>query len=361
MVTATDPDGETITTTVDFAIANIAPVKTSELPDQTETAGYPFTMLTAPVFVDPDADVLLYTATGLPSGLAIDPQTGEISGTIAQNAVSAAPDGDGVYSVTISVDDGQGGIAFESFLFAVHDLPFVGDSPVPKPPVPNDHSPNDDAGLTAPSLIVDRAVNLVRPLGIDTGLFGRYPVTEAVNGVSPLNPGINFDPADHPVTRTVSWINETRELLSRAVSNNSDGSGMTVWQGGDSKTVLLGEGLVVRTLVWQGVVYVEYLTQADMTLTAGIGGFDGLPAWASMVAPNLIAIRPPAASEDLLVSLAAPDGSRADFKLDTIGGIVEIKGDRLAQTAIPAELDAMLGLLGAAAENFSEIVLGAPG
>ena len=49
--------------------------------------------------LDPDADTLSYSATGLPSGLDIDPSTGLISGTVATGSAGAHP-------VSITVSDG---------------------------------------------------------------------------------------------------------------------------------------------------------------------------------------------------------------------------------------------------------------
>ncbi|WP_285541387.1 putative Ig domain-containing protein, partial [Brucella sp. NBRC 12950] len=55
-------------------------------------------------FKDIDGDTLTYSATGLPKGLTIDPNTGIISGTIDP---SASQDGvGGAHSVTITVSDG---------------------------------------------------------------------------------------------------------------------------------------------------------------------------------------------------------------------------------------------------------------
>jgi len=59
---------------------------------------------------DVDGDTLSYSAIGLPTGLAINGSTGVISGT---------PVATGSYSVTVSVQDGRGGNALTSFVWAV--------------------------------------------------------------------------------------------------------------------------------------------------------------------------------------------------------------------------------------------------
>ncbi|TMQ31801.1 MAG: hypothetical protein E6K70_22080, partial [Planctomycetota bacterium] len=56
---------------------------------------------------DSDGDTLSYTASGLPTGLGINSSTGVISGTIADTAAEQGPSNNGVYSVTVSVADGQ--------------------------------------------------------------------------------------------------------------------------------------------------------------------------------------------------------------------------------------------------------------
>ena len=50
---------------------------------------------------DVDGNPLTYTATGLPGGIATDPATGNITGTIATNAYRTTP-----YQVTVTVSDG---------------------------------------------------------------------------------------------------------------------------------------------------------------------------------------------------------------------------------------------------------------
>ncbi|WP_139650866.1 family 20 glycosylhydrolase [Tessaracoccus massiliensis] len=66
------------------------------------------------VATDPDGDALTYSADGLPAGLAIDGATGLISGTT---------DAVGDHTVTVTVDDGNGGTATRSFTLTVTTKP----------------------------------------------------------------------------------------------------------------------------------------------------------------------------------------------------------------------------------------------
>lgn len=59
---------------------------------------------------DPDDDTLIFSASGLPPGLAIDSSTGVISGT---------PSSKGDYTVTVTVDDGEGGTDAVDFTWKV--------------------------------------------------------------------------------------------------------------------------------------------------------------------------------------------------------------------------------------------------
>lgn len=48
---------------------------------------------------------LSYVATGLPTGLSVEPTNGDIIGTIALGAASGGPNNDGIYPVSITIDD----------------------------------------------------------------------------------------------------------------------------------------------------------------------------------------------------------------------------------------------------------------
>ncbi|MEM7333788.1 MAG: putative Ig domain-containing protein [Chloroflexota bacterium] len=63
---------------------------------------------------DPDSDPLTYLAVNLPTGLSINDETGAISGTVTQI---------GLFPVSISVDDGRGGVASTSFVWSVTEVP----------------------------------------------------------------------------------------------------------------------------------------------------------------------------------------------------------------------------------------------
>jgi hypothetical protein len=67
---------------------------------------------------DADGDSLTYSASGLPDGLYLDPFLSTIDGTIAADAVSPTP-----YSVTVTADDGNGGVTSQTFTWTVADAP----------------------------------------------------------------------------------------------------------------------------------------------------------------------------------------------------------------------------------------------
>ena len=90
--------------------ANRAPVLTNPGP-QSGTEGVAVTPLHISA-TDPDGDSLTYSATGRPSGIAINATTGRMSGTVNFNAQAAN-------TVTVTVSDGKGGTATATFTWTI--------------------------------------------------------------------------------------------------------------------------------------------------------------------------------------------------------------------------------------------------
>jgi cold shock CspA family protein len=74
-------------------------------------------ILITPEASDPDGDDLSFSATGLPSGVSINTETGLIAGTLGYSSAASSP-----YTTVVTVSDGAGGIDTESFTWRVADL-----------------------------------------------------------------------------------------------------------------------------------------------------------------------------------------------------------------------------------------------
>ena len=96
-----------------YTITNPAPVVDMPVEDTPLIDGQTVSIPTD--ISDPDRDDLSYTATGLPAGLMIDPDTGEITGELDNSASQGGPNSDGVYTVTVTADDGEGGTVTDTF------------------------------------------------------------------------------------------------------------------------------------------------------------------------------------------------------------------------------------------------------
>jgi len=126
-----DGDGDSATATLSIIIrgTNDAPTNVvgAELPDRTnvdsDNVG-PVDVTGA--FSDVDiGDKLTYTATGLPPGLTLDPDTGLITGRLDTSASQDGPAQDGVYTVTVTVTDENGETASQTFEWKVTNPPPV--------------------------------------------------------------------------------------------------------------------------------------------------------------------------------------------------------------------------------------------
>jgi CshA-type fibril repeat protein len=128
VVTYTISDGQggtdTATITITVAAVNDAPVSAG-LPPRTDSNSEIVSVPAGPAFSDIDGDTLIFTATGLPAGVVIDAATGAISGTIASNASTGGLGGNGIYQVTVTADDGNGGTISSTFTWTITNIPPV--------------------------------------------------------------------------------------------------------------------------------------------------------------------------------------------------------------------------------------------
>ncbi len=113
-VTASDGQGGTVSDTFVISASNQAPTVTAPTPAQAGVDGQPVVLDVAAAFADANGDPLTFAAAGLPPGLTINPTTGQIAGTIDHAASQAGP-----YTVTVTADDGKGGVATETFAWTV--------------------------------------------------------------------------------------------------------------------------------------------------------------------------------------------------------------------------------------------------
>ena len=184
--TVSDGNGGTTDATVAVAVTpvNDGPRAGAAPTAQTASDGAPTSIDTAPFFVDPDGDPLAYSATGLPAGLAIDPATGRISGTIDPAASTVSG---GIYPIVVTVRDPAGATTTAGFtLTVVNPAPVAAndvtrtaeDTAIRIAPLANDRDPDGD------------------PLAITAATAGNGTVTINPDGTIAYTPNGNFNGAD---------------------------------------------------------------------------------------------------------------------------------------------------------------------
>ncbi|WP_108811397.1 Ig-like domain-containing protein [Sphingorhabdus sp. Alg231-15] len=197
--TISDGEGGTSTATVEVTVApvNDGPVVDSPLPNVAGVDGEAAAIPTAGNFSDVDGDILTFTAAGLPTGLSIDPDTGLITGTIDNQASQV---NGGVYTVTVTADDGNGGMVSTTFTYTVTN---------PAPTATNDTATTDEDT----PVIINVLANDNDPDGDDLTVT----VASAPNGTVVINP-------DGTITYTPDQDFNGTDTITYTISDGNGGT-----------------------------------------------------------------------------------------------------------------------------------------
>ncbi len=236
--TISDGEGGTATSTVTITVnpLNDAPV-TVGLPDLTDGNNEVISVPLAPAFSDAEGDTLTFSATGLPDGLSIDPATGEVTGTTTATASTGGPLGDGVYTVTVTADDGNGGTVDTTFTWTINNEPptavndsFTGteDTPIVLDVLANDIDPDGDP-LT-PIVVIDaQATNGTAVVEADGTIT--FTPDDDFNGVATVTYTIedaNGDPATAVATITIAPVNDAPDAAALPDRGDEDGDAVSI-------------------------------------------------------------------------------------------------------------------------------------
>lgn len=218
---------------------NTAPIVTSEIGPQTATENVSFSYDTSFNFLDVDlGDELLFSMSG-PDWLNIDPITGQIYGTPGDYDV-------GSFTITVTVDDGRGGVTSSSFDLNVAN---VNDEPVV-------NSVNINMTEDTP-FIVTQAQLLAQATDIDSdnltvtsvSNFDHGTIVDNGDGTWTLTPDENYfgpasivfivDDGDGGVVQSTAYINieDTIEPSTLQISFNNQNANVPNWASGN--TVML--------------------------------------------------------------------------------------------------------------------------
>lgn len=246
--TISDGEGGTSTATVDITVAavNDAPTPVGSLPPQTNVdADTGISIATAGGFTDSDNATLNYTVSGLPAGLSIDANSGEITGTIDRSASQGGSNG--VYTVTVTATDAGGLSTTQNFSWTVTNPAPVAvddavttneDTPVLIDVLPNDSDPDGDpitliaaAASVGQATVVGNQVNYVPPANFNGTATITYTISDGEGGTATATITVTVTPENDAPVGTALPPQDTEDGAVIAVpvaGNFSDVDGDTL-------------------------------------------------------------------------------------------------------------------------------------
>jgi large repetitive protein len=220
----------TAVVTVTVTAVNDAPVA-STIPPRANADAAVVSVPVASFFSDPDGNTLTYSATGLPAGLSINPATGVISGTIDRSASQVAG---GVYSVSVTASDGNGGTVTSTFAWTITN---------PGPVAANDTASTNEDTAVAINVLANDSDPDGDPLTVTSATAANGTVTIGAGGVLTYTPNAGYNGTDTitykisdgqggvataTVAVTINAVNDLPTATPLANQTNLDGQAISL-------------------------------------------------------------------------------------------------------------------------------------
>jgi hypothetical protein len=314
-VTATDPDGEQVITTVTYTVGNPPPVATDDITTVIEGRSVTIAALTNDYDVDGDS-LSIVSATSADGTVTINPD-----GTIS---FAPTPGFLGVSEIVYTISDGNGGTATARILVTVVPQDFVPLSPTPTPVIGGPLTPVTT--ITVDGIVLDAVNQFGSGTGSPTGLATEGIVLAAANGVRNLQGLGTVGDAPGSIAREIARIQRLGDFDFNFGSTNDNASfdvqGITGFSlrftmAQDGTASLTGGQLILETLVRDHYLIVQMSNTFDQigkrVVDYRVMQADGrpLPAWLDNTGQGTLIGRNPVDIEMIKLRVVAvlDDGS----------------------------------------------------
>ncbi len=319
-VSADDGDGGIASVDLTVDPRNVAPIATTSIADMRVRETDMVDIDVSTLFVDGglDSDLITLSVTGLPAGVSFDPTFARISGVVAAGA-------DMTNLVSITADDGQGGVALVEFnILVFNDSLIEEETPLAEYDDLIEFEPTDtpSAQINDPlTTVIDEIAELNGTTDLDrsSGI-----ILSTIDGIEPLQEAtLSGSDAGIPdqVDAMDRMANSTDWLRASGRQGNGDWSVAGTFgymaltddinlDGDDHRDERL-ERLTVQAENRQGALYIELDNQLDpqrdgrtVTTTFYYEGSEQLPEWMKLVREGFISATPPPDISEVTLQVA---------------------------------------------------------